>query len=578
MLVDTGPGTLYYETVHDGDVALTDTGTRYGCAEPRLSTPPLRPLTPETSMGFSVIEFATNILRVTLMPWQRALLIRMLELRPDGGLRFATVVVLVARQNGKSTLSQVLALWFMLVAGWPLVLGTAQDLETAEEVWEGAVSLLEDSDDEDDDDDSLADLISRVVKVNGKKSLILTNGTRYKVKAANRRAGRGFSGNLVLLDELREHQNWLAWGAITKTTQAQVFSLILALSNAGDLTSVVLRYLRKMAHKAIGDPDGICKDDDDLGPTQLDLEDDGDEGDSADDWAQDGESLAVFEWSAAPGLSKWDRDGWAQGNPALGYRIKERKIASDCRIDPEWVFRTEVLCQWSDGVVDGPFPPGSWEKGVNETTEGPDDKLVLKNDADRIVGDVWACVDTAHDREQTYIAFAGRRADGAAQVEVVAGRYGQDWVKAWLMDDKRRGRIKAVTGQTRGAPVSSLMSNMAEDVAFTIPVREWAGSDIMGAFGDLFDAVRDVKVKHNPQGPLDAAAKVAVTKALGDGKALDRQHSPTDIAPLVAFEGALWLLLKYKPPPPPASAPPMAVTTDDDDDEYGTADLMTMGF
>jgi phage terminase large subunit-like protein len=80
-----------------------------------------------------------------LLPWQRWLLIHLLELREDGTLRFRTVVVLVARQNGKSTLSQVLALWFMYVYGAALVIGTAQDLDVAEEIWQGAVDLVEET-------------------------------------------------------------------------------------------------------------------------------------------------------------------------------------------------------------------------------------------------------------------------------------------------------------------------------------------------------------------------------------------------------------------------------------------------
>jgi hypothetical protein len=106
----------------------------------------------------------------------------------------------MARQNGKSTVSQVLALWFMYVYGRPLVIGTAQDLDVAEEIWQGAVDLVEET-------PELDALKKHVIRVNGKKSLVLTTGERYKVKAANRRAGRGLSGDLVMLDELREHQS-----------------------------------------------------------------------------------------------------------------------------------------------------------------------------------------------------------------------------------------------------------------------------------------------------------------------------------------------------------------------------------
>jgi phage terminase large subunit-like protein len=516
-----------------------------------------------------VIDFATDALGIELFPWQKWLLVHMLELLPDRTLRFRTVVVLIARQNGKSTLSQVLALWFMIVWGWPLVLGTAQDLETAEEVWQGAVDLVE-------EDDELSKLLKRVVKVNGKKALELNSGGRYKVKAANRRAGRGFTGNLIMLDELREHQNWEAWGAITKTTMAQAEALILALSNAGDLTSVVLRYLRKMAHEAIGDPDGICDEAAAVGPTLVDVEDleeDDEEFDDDDlaDFEQDEDTLGLFEWSAAPGRDKRDREGWAQANPSVGWNpgFTERTIAAACKTDPEWVFRTEVLCQWSDGTLAGPFPPGSWDKCMNELEEQPDGTK-RPAEKDRIIGPVVAGIDQSHDRSQTYIAFAGHRADGKAQVEIVTARHGSDWVKGYLMDDKRRDRIRAVAGQSRGAPVSPLMASLAEDEEFTIPVTEWAGGDLTAGWADVFDAVRDGTVRHNPQPVLDVAAATAVVKIFSGGASVpDHKASPADIAPLMAFTAAKWLLgQREQTPPPPPPAPEAVrseeITTTDD--------------
>jgi phage terminase large subunit-like protein len=224
---------------------------RLGSETPRVFTPPLRPLTPETSKGFACIEFAEAILEVHLLPWQKWLLIHALELNENGTYRFRTVVLLVARQNGKSTLMQVLSLWRMFVEGAPLVIGTAQNLDVAEEQWAGAVELVESI-------PELADMIAPggVVKVNGKKALRLTTGERYKVAAASRRGGRGLSGDLVLLDELREHQNWEAWGAVTKTTMARALAQVWAASNAGDIASVVLRHLRTIAHRALGYPDG----------------------------------------------------------------------------------------------------------------------------------------------------------------------------------------------------------------------------------------------------------------------------------------------------------------------------------
>ncbi|MGV3564164.1 MAG: hypothetical protein ACO1ON_12880 [Nocardioides sp.] len=473
------------------------------------------------------------------------MLIHMLELLPDDTLRFRTVVVLVARQNGKSTLSQVLALWFMVVWGWPLVLGTAQDLETAEEVWQGAVDLVE-------EDEELSRLLKRVVKVNGKKALELTNGGRYKVKAANRRAGRGFSGDLILLDELREHQSWDAWGAITKTTMARAEALVLALSNAGDATSVVLRYLRKMAHAAVGDPDGINSEGPavaDLLPSDaevdaIDLDDlDGDE------FEQDEDTLGLFEWSAPPGCDVRDRDAWAQSNPSLGHSITERTIAAACRTDPEWVFRTEVLCQWSDGSLEGPFPPGQWERGVDAGSSiAEDSRLVF-------------ALDVSADRTHSHIAVAGLRDDGLPHVEVVASRAGTEWPMRWFADRATTDAPMTVVVQAKGAPASSLLNDLAQVEHLT--VVEIGGADLGNSTARLYDLVKAsalVEVDgqpprreglcHLPQPVLDVPAATAVPKILTDGgMAWDRRKSPTDIAPLVAVTFALWLLLQHEEAP-----------------------------
>lgn len=516
-------------------------------------------MTPETSLGFHVIAFAESVLLISLHPWQRWLLIHALELLPDNTLRFRTVVVLVARQNGKSLVSQVLALWMMYVYGLALVLGTAQDLDTAEEVWQGAVDLVTELDDETDEPvrPDLFEMLDKVVQVNGKKALVLKSRRRYKVKAANRRAGRGLSGDLILLDELREHQSWDAWGSITKTTMARAMALILCLSNAGDATSVVLRYLRKMGHARAGDPDGL--NDDDRGSEDLLTDDDLDEFEpEAEELLDDGDTLGFFEWSAPPGCSVDDRDAWAMANPSMNHPngIAERTIASAAKTDPEFVFRPEVLCQWLDTAREGPFPLGTWEAG----------RWAPASEGDKpapIVGKVKACIDVAHDRTMSYVSFAGYRADGLPQVEIVAQRAGQSWVKDWLADPKRRDRIEAVTGQSKGAPVSALMKDLKAALedrgdAFDIPVEDWGGDDLAGWTGVFYDLVRagavtdegeQVGVRHLPQPSLDVAAATAVTKPLGDRFVWDRSKSPTDIAPLVAATGAVGLLLRKAPPP-----------------------------
>lgn len=543
-----------------------------GSQEPRIYTPPLRELTEETSLGFACIEFASRVCGIELFPWQRWLLIHALELAGDLTLstldrrgpldpifRFRKIVVLVARQNGKSTLSQVLSLFFMYELGIPMILGTAQDLDTAEEVWDGALDIIEET-------PYLSARALKPIMVNGKKTIRLRTGERYKVKAANRRAGRGLSGDLILLDELREHQSWDAWAAVTKTTNARPAAMIWAMSNAGDSTSLVLRYLRKRAHADLGDPDGINADEtpDELLPSTAETEaaldglggaadedavDFAELGDGPLDLSEDGTTLGIFEWSAKQGAPVTDIDGILQANPSVGHCINLRTLLSDAREDPEWVFRTECLCQWSDGLLEGPFPPGAWEAG---RYDGPDPR---GDPGWQIVGPVSACIDVSHDRTMTYIAFAGWRTDGLPQVEIVAQRAGQGWVADWLTDPKRRERISEVTGQTRGAPVSQLMKELQ---LAGLPVIDWTGDELAGWTGLAYDLIRQgaadedgrpAGVRHLPWPALDAAAGAAVLKPLGERWVWDRKNSPVDAAPLVAFCGALALLVRKREAP-----------------------------
>lgn len=505
-----------------------------------MFTPPLRRLTRTTSLGYDVIDFATHILGIDLFPWQRWLLIHALELLPDGGFRFRIVVVLVARQNGKSTVSQVLALFWMFVLAMPLVVGTAQDLDLAEDIWSEVVEMAEDN-------PELAPLIKRVVKVNGKKALHLVNRSIYKVKAINRRAGRGLTSDLVLLDELREHQNWDGWAAVTKTTQTRPDAQIWCMSNAGDMASVVLAHLRKIGHSMVGDPDGlnqIVEATGDLEPVTIV---------AGETEFTDGElvevvpeaepsTLGLFEWSAVPGCDIRDRDQWALANPSLGHLISPATLASDADTDPEWTFRTEVLCQWPDGALSGPFPPGAWETSTDAQSVVAEDSPVMY------------AVDTSWDRAWTYVGVVGWRPDGNLHGEIIARRAGQDWVPGWFAERADAGNVMNVMIQRKSPNVSGLAEDL--DAVPYLIVNDLTGPDVGGACGDLFDRVwaatnSDVGgpvLYHRPQPVLDHPAATAVTKPLGNGWVWDERKSPVGAAPLMVISSALRGLLRTPPP------------------------------
>lgn len=509
---------------------------RYGSELPRIFTPPLRKLTEATTRGFEVIEFAM-ILGVVLLPWQKWLLIHALELNEDGSFRFRTVLLLVARQNGKSLVMQVLTLWRMCVDASTLILGTAQNLDVSEEQWAQAVELLQDSE--------FGPLIKRVDVGSGRKMLQLVTRERYKVAAATRKGGRGKSAELVLMDELREHTNWEAWAAVTFTTMAKANAQIWAASNAGDPASIVLRYLRNQAHAALGNPDNIQ----DLGEVNV-----------PEEWLDDDEydeeefsdALGIFEWSATPECSVWDRNGWAQANPSMGYPglITERAIAAAART-PDRVFRTEVLCQWMDTVLAGIFPDGAWQ-------------LARDPKSRRAKGSGYMfCIDVAPGKTGwASIGVAGTREDGLVHVEVVESRSGTAWVLPWITDRREREGLLGVTLQANGAPVSALLEDLEQVEGLN--VIPWAGADLGRGMGMFWNLVRGITededgveipeadrvplFRHRGQATLDLAAQMAATKPAGDGAWLvDRMKSPVDVAPLIAVMGAAWALKAKQP-------------------------------
>ena len=153
-----------------------------GIETPRIFTPPLRELTPDTSIGYEVIEFATNVLEIDLMPWQKWLLIHALEVIDEEGgwrIRFRNVQVLVGRQNGKTTLGSVVALFFLYQLEVGLVLGTAQDVSNAEDTWQMCVEIAQTN-------KELSEAIKHVWYTNGSKRLQLVGGRDYRVRASNR--------------------------------------------------------------------------------------------------------------------------------------------------------------------------------------------------------------------------------------------------------------------------------------------------------------------------------------------------------------------------------------------------------
>ena len=501
---------------------------RLGKTEPRLWTRPLRELTPDTSLGFEAIE-AAKIAGRHLHPWQEWFLVHSLELALGSFssdefpvLRFKTVLLLVSRQNGKSFIMSTRLLWRMLMwdgpeAEPPLILGAAHKLNAAEEILDLSTKALQRS--------AGRKYIAHKSNVNGNKYLELSNGSRYKCEAASDDGGRGLSVTDLAFDELRQQRDWESWSALTNTTNARFSSQVLAVSNAGTAKSDVLRGLRKQGLARMTDWDAYVS----AGVQSIE------------EFANSHDTtMGLFEWSAPDDCGIWDRDGWAQANPSMGYEdehgiayVTEEMLASKAALVgvggaegvPEHVFRTENLCQWVTVDAESPFGAGVWESRHDpESTIAKGSPLMMS-------------VDVSANREMSYFAVAGWREDGRAHVEVITQRAGTEWVVPTLVEKFAGIGAESIVVQGKGAPASALIEHL---LAAGLPVMECAGSDLGAATGAFYDAVRNGNVFHLSQPVLDAAAATAVTKQLGDVFVFNRSKSPMDVAPLIAAEQAYW--------------------------------------
>jgi hypothetical protein len=471
--------------------------------------------------GYQAIEFAIKCLHLALFPWQKWLLIHALELIPDENgndvYRFRTVIVCAARQNGKTVVEVVLALWHIYVRHSRTVIGTAQDLANAERAWRDALALAE-------SDDELSDLMEAPF-MGHPKSLMLVDGCEYRVSSTTGDAGRGFSGDLILLDELRTHKNWASWSAVTNTMNARPRAQAWAFSNAGDASSVVLRYQRAVAHRSLGYPDGerefegvLDEVDDEL--SEL-LE------------AAGGLQTGWYEWSAPPDAKRGELDALSQANPSMNHPEVSiecpttRTLLAAIGGSPAYEAETEVMCRWATMGVGGPFPEGSWLETVNpKARPAADSKKVV-------------CVEISSRRSQTYIARAGLKEDGTVVVGIRYDHPGTDWIAESLIDDKDSTEAVVIRTDTGGSTLSALEELKRKLIGFRI--LEWKAGDINAAHGQMFDRLRDRTIEHLPHGGLDMAATSAdsVVKP-GGGFVVNINTSPTDVAPLYAAIGAVW--------------------------------------
>lgn len=502
-----------------------------GKVEPRLWTPPLRELTPETSYGFDVIEFARDTLRHPLDPWQEWAVIHGGELLPDGRPRFRIVLLLVSRQNGKTEIPVVLSAYWQFIEAWPMILGTSTKLDYAKESWQKSVKLIERTRKR---GDAEAETIRKLMPAgrwtrdaNGEQeSWVLVDPSepdgdvsRYKIAASNAEGGRSLTINRLVLDELRQHQTYAAYNAAEPAASpwdAQIW----AMSNAGDANSVVLNDLRADALEFIRTGEGDYR-------------------------------LGLLEWSAPDDADPTDIEALAQANPNLG-------VPPHGRIDPEALlakarravarggealtgFKIEYMCR-NVPKLDPAVDPGAWRDCLDP------------GDLTRARSRVALCLDVAPDERHATLAAAAVLPDDRVRGEVVAA-----WEGARCLDDLRRDlpeHLAVIRPQALGwlpnGPAAALAADMKKRRGWPpagMTVAEIRGEVTAVCMG-FAEQVKAKRFAHSDDPLLNAHVGGAERLRRESGTWLFSRKGEGHCDGAYAMAGAVHLARTLPPPPP----------------------------
>ena len=476
-----------------------------GFSVPRIFTPPLRELSEATSLGFFAIEFAEVVLGLTLRDWQKWFLVHSLELLPDGRLRFKRVILLIARQNGKSFAMAVRLLWRLFTVPGTQTLSIANRVATAEEVWEVGQRLIRAA--------GLGDSFGRISRTNAKKYFTLRGDdddaeSRWLIDATNDDAGRGLTIDDLFFDELRQHHNWDAWSAVSGTVIARPDSQILIASNAGESKSIVLRSERDAALEAI-----------ESGNT--------------------GYEAFLAEYSAPDDTDLDDLDslilGLRHANPSLGWGdvTLSSLLAAWRSAMPEWKFRTEHLCQWVDIEIEAWIPAEPWGACMV-----PD---AVFSDGSRLV----LGVDTSADRKSTSVSVAGFSESGRPMVELIATRPGMSWVPKFVQDVAQAQGIREVALQERGARAGEYAQELRE---LGLVVHQINGVHLSAVAGWTRDIVEARGVEHRGQTAVEVSRSGTPARDLNGAPVFQRDDIVVDPTAIVSVSEALYALLKFDAP------------------------------
>lgn len=426
------------------------------------------------------------------------------------------VGLVVARQNGKGSILEARQLAGLFLFGEKTIIHSAQDFATSGEHFRRIASLIQDT-------PLLNKELKGAYEANGKERIELKNGARLLFKTRTKKLGRGFSPQLVVLDEAMflDEESMMA---LRPTLSAQPNPQIWYTGSAGLEDAHEFGRVRNRALNALATGD--------LDPY-----------------------LFFAEWSAdtctdfcLPTCDEHDslddEEVWAKANPGYGIRISRDTVANERRAMSEEAFKVERLSvgRWPvEGDAWAIIDEASWK-----AAEDPESQILMGGKKN-----VWTlAVDVSPDRKWSCITAAGINDEGLIHVEITGRgegpypedyRQGTDWVVSRIRELWTALKPNAVVIDNKGQ-ASSFIEELE---GFGITVLSPNTNEYAVACGEFHvglvprrGEVR--KIAHIGQVGLNQAVAAADKRDLAEKWAWDKKNARSDISPLVSATIAAW--------------------------------------
>lgn len=451
------------------------------------------------SVGKSVVDLAATC-GLVLDPWQQDVLMHSSGKNADKWSALE-VGLIVGRQNGKNAILEARELAGLFLFKEKLILHSAHEFKAAKEAFFRIQQLIENN-------SELKRMLKPkggIVTSTGNESVNLKNGCRLRFVARSGGSGRGFTGDVIILDEAYALKQE-AIGALMPTMSARAITgnpQIWYTSSAPWKESEVLLKLCKRGRKG-AEP-----------------------------------KLAYMEW-CVPDKRRLDDDSYAKSpafwqdvadaNPGLGIRISEEFTLVEKGAMSEEMFLRERLGYWDasqvelSNIMDMPTWRAQEYDGIGESP------YVIS-------------ADSKPDGSFSTLAVCERvvNAEGefVPRVEIIDYRPGTQWLIDAIEILIRKYDPNAVMIDP-STPIGGLIPDLAKKDVVDKPNASQtllhcvSTRELTQACAEFLDNVKRGKMRHWPNVILDQSILDAKKRFVGDGFAFDRKKSDGDISPLVA--------------------------------------------